>query len=271
MIRSSKELDNFQLLASDGEIGRVKGLYFDIGWHTRYFVVETGSWLDRRRVLIATSAVDHRLDQVRNVIPVRLTREQVRNSPSVDTTRPVSRGDESALYAYYGWPSYWSQGGPANIGGDIAPSPLDLTAPAGALGIGFGTVAGPLVTDSSPKTDKAADPDVSSDGVVHSTHEATGYSLEATDGSIGHVEDFLFEDTGWTIQFLVVDTRNWLPGRKVLISPDWIRQVVWGESRIVVDLSRDAVRASPEYDSARPFAADEAVRLHDHYRNSRKA
>jgi hypothetical protein len=270
MIRSSKELDNVQLLATDGEIGRVKGLYFDAGWHTRYFVVETGSWLDRRRVLIATSAVD-RLDHDRSVIPVRLTREQVRNSPPVDTTRAVSRGDETTLNAYYGWPSYWSQNGAANIGGDISPSPLDITAPAGALGQGFGTVGGPAVPDPAPATNTGPDDSTSGGGVVHSTHEATGYSIDATDGSIGHVEDFLFEDAGWTIQFLVVDTRNWLPGRKVLVSPDWIQQVVWGESRIVVDLSRDAVRSSPEYDPARPFAAEEAVRLHDHYKASRKA
>jgi hypothetical protein len=269
MIRSSKELDNFQLLATDGEIGRVKGLYFDATWNTRYFVVETGSWLASRRVLISTSAAD-KPKADKHVIPVRLTREQIRNSPPLDISRPVSRHDETTLNNYYGWAPYWDPSGTALLGGMVSPSALDTASPSGALGLGFGTVGGPLVPPPATDADVRADDAGPGDGVVHSTHEAIGYSIEATDGSIGHVEDFLFEDAEWTIQFLVVDTRNWLPGRKVLVAPAWIQGVVWGESRIVVDLSREAIKASPEYDASRPFAAEEAVRLHDYYKTARK-
>jgi hypothetical protein len=143
--------------------------------------------------------------------------------------------------------------------------------PASVLGQGFGTVGGPHVPDAGAETQGRRTGTESADTVVHSTHEATGYRIDATDGSIGHVDDFLFEDDGWTIQFLVVDTRNWLPDRKVLVAPAWIQGVLWGESRIVVDLSRDAIKSSPEYDSSRPFAAEEAAHLHDYYKSARKS
>ena len=268
MIRSSKEFDNFQLLATDGEIGHIKGLYFDANWSSRYFVVETGSWLERRRVLISTSAMG-KSEGDRNLIPVRLTREQVRNSPPLDTSRPVSRHDETALNTYYGWSPYWSQTGIASLGGVVHPSMVYADSPSGALGSGFGTVSGPTVPDpafGAGIRSEGAEPGV---GGVHSTHETIGYRIDATDGAVGHVEDFLFEDAGWSIQFLVVDARNWLHGRKVLVAPAWIQGVVWGEARIAVDLSRDPIKASPEYAPYRPYTAEEAVRLHDYYKTSR--
>jgi hypothetical protein len=186
----------------------------------------------------------------------------VRDSPAVDTSRPLSRHDETILNAYYGWRPYWSDAGIVNLGGIIPP--------AAVLGQGFGTVSGPGVPATGAETEGRRGGAESADTVVHSTHEATGYRIDASDGSIGHVDDFLFEDAGWTIQFLVVDTRNWLPGRKVLVAPAWIQSVLWGESRIAVDLSRDAIKSSPEYDAGRPFAAEEAVQLHNHYKLSRR-
>ena len=75
-----------------------------------------------------------------------------------------------------------------------------------------------------------------------------GYYVAATDGDLGHVADLLIDDASWTIRHLVVDTRNWLPGRKVLIGPDRLRSVDWIERTIALDLSRREIEASPAYD-----------------------
>ena len=54
-----------------------------------------------------------------------------------------------------------------------------------------------------------------------------GHHIQATDGEIGHVEDFIIDDETWAIRYLIVDTQNWWPGKKVLVSPQWIERVSW--------------------------------------------
>lgn len=75
----------------------------------------------------------------------------------------------------------------------------------------------------------------------------SGYEIQALDGEIGHVEDFVIDDETWAIRYLVVATRNWWPGKKVLVSPQWIERVSWSESKVFVNLSREAIKQSPEY------------------------
>ena len=100
---------------------------------------------------------------------------------------------------------------------------------------------------------------------LRSTNDVRDYHIQATDGEIGHVEDFVVEDETWEIRYLVVDTRNWLPGRKVLLSPEWIERVSWAESRVLVDVSREAVKNSPEFDPSKPVNIDYEGKLHDYY------
>lgn len=259
MIKSAKELKNHHLHASDGEVGRVKGLYFDNHWNTRYLIVETGTWLDSRQVLIATTALN-RAGADPHKLSVNLTRAQVRGSPPVDTGKPVSRHSESLLSSYYGWTPYWTDS-VLGASGALHPSPIDATPPS-ALGTGFGTAAGPSI-DPLPVLPETS---VEETWIVHSTHEATDYHIEATDGAIGHVEDFLFDDQTWNIRFLVVDTRNWLPGKKVLVAPEWIQDIRWNDSKTNVNLTRDAIKDAPEYDPGKPFEAEHAARLHEHHR-----
>ena len=245
MIRSAKDLENQSLHARDGEIGRIKGLYFDEqNWNIRYFVVETGSFFNSRKVLLSPLAMLG-TDWSGEGLNVDLTREQVRNSPQVDTQRPVARRSEIALNDYYGWPHYW---GGSTIG------------MAGAVPVT------PVPAKDKPRSDAAVDLGRSS---LRTTHEATGYDIEATDGSIGHTEDFLFDDHSWQICYLVVDTRNWWPGKKVLVSPLWISEILWEDGRVVVDLTRKAIKESPEYDPSVPLDAEYSDRLHGHYGKER--
>jgi hypothetical protein len=93
----------------------------------------------------------------------------------------------------------------------------------------------------------------------------TGYYIEANDGEIGHVQDFIVDDENWAIRYLLVDTKNWWPGKKVVVSPDWIERVSWSDSRVYVNESRDNVRHAPEYHPDEILNRDYESKLHRHY------
>ncbi len=100
---------------------------------------------------------------------------------------------------------------------------------------------------------------------LRSTKEVEGYYIRATDGEIGHVEDFVVDDEEWAIRYVVVDTRNWLPGRKVLVSPRWISHLSWPQKEVYVDLTRDETKSAPEWDPDAPLDRQYEMRLHEHY------
>jgi hypothetical protein len=108
-------------------------------------------------------------------------------------------------------------------------------------------------------------PSRSADIHLHSARNVIGYYVQAADDDVGHVEDFLVDDRTWAIRYIVADTRNWLPGRKVLLSPRWIKTVSWGDSRVYVDLLRAQVETAPQYDPDRPLGRDLESRLYEHY------
>jgi len=111
MLRSIKQLYGDKLGTSDGEIGHIKDFYFDDqNWAIRYLVVDTGSWLPGRLVLISPHAFGN-FHQDGDCLLVNLTRQQIENSPAIETHKPVSRQYEEEYFRYYGWPSYWTGGG----------------------------------------------------------------------------------------------------------------------------------------------------------------
>lgn len=244
MLRNIKDIFGHELRATDGPVGEIRDVYFDDhSWNVRYFVVKTGHWLNSRLVLISPE-VAKVPEWNRDILPVSLTKDQVKNSPDIDTAKPVSRQHESALRRYYGWPTYWGSAGVPDAGFTTAEAmPGARVNPGGEA------------RHAAP----AGEP------TLRSAHAVAGYSIEATDGGIGHVEDFLVDDQGWRIRYLVIDTRNWLPGRKVVVSPEWIREVSWDESRVFVDHTVDAIKRSPVYDPAKQFDAEYASKLHDYY------
>lgn len=188
MRRRAKELNNYKLGARDGEIGEVKEFYFDDqSWTIRYLVADTGGWLSGRQVLISPYALD-RANEEEKVIPVDLTRTQIEKSPSLATDRPVSRQYEWDYYSYYGWPAYW--GGPY------------------VWGMGAYPIRGRSEWSEVSRRAEGEDPH------LRSTKDVTGRDIQARDGEIGHVEDFVIDDETWAIRYLIVDTRNWWPGRR---------------------------------------------------------
>lgn len=219
------DMIGYAIRATDGDLGKVNEFYFDdITWTIRYMVVETGNWLSGRKVLISLVALGKPAWESRT-FSVNLTRAQVRNSPDIDAERPVYRQHEAELHEYYQWPLYWEGGYGGTFG--ITPFPL---------------YKDPLVQETSA-SERHDDPH------LRSTRHVTGYHIHATNGEIGHVEDFIIDDANWVLRFLVVDTGNWLPGRKVLISPEWIKDVNWATTSVYLNRSREAVKDSPEFDS----------------------
>lgn len=248
MLNNAKTMKGYQLEGLDGEIGKVREFYFDDHhWAVRYLVADTGNWLTGRQVLISPYAVSAVIPGQRH-IAVKLTKKQIEESPSLDSDKPVSRQFEGAFYGYYAWPSYWR--GPYMWGAYSYPY-MGLAYP----GIGH---AGEHSKESTPAED-AWDPH------LRSTHDVRNHRIQAKDGEIGHVEDFIIDDETWAIRYLVVDTRNWWPGKKVLISPRWIDRISWGESKVFVNLSRETVRQAPEYTEAALLTRDYETKLHHHY------
>jgi hypothetical protein len=231
--------------ATDGDIGQVDDLYFDDeSWTVRFLAVDTSRWLTGRKVLISPIAVRD-VDLARRRLVTDLTRAKVEGSPDIDTARPVARQHEEEWYHYFGYPYYWA--GPYRWGPAPRPSamaPADIPPP---------------VPRSRQSTGAADDPH------LRSVNEVTNYGIEATDGDLGHVEDFFVEQDSWAIRYLLVDPWNWWPGKHVLLATDWITDVNWAERTVRVELNKDAVRRSPVYDPGSwPDRAYES-RLHAHY------
>ena len=240
MLRSVKSFLGFSLLATDGDIGKVDDLLFnDDHWTTAYLVVNTGRWLSGRRVLLPPAALGSPSWKERT-FPVALKKEQVRNSPGVDLDQPVSRQYEIELHEHYGWMPYWLPGGSYSMG----------TVP----------LAHPL-----PEAPIEEEKEQKGDPHLRSVNEVTGYHIIATDGGIGHVKDFIVDDTRWTIRYLVVDTATWFLGRQVIISPNWIRSIDWGDDSVHIDFTKEEVKGSPEYDPSIPVNREYESRLYDYY------
>ena len=257
MLRDTKELEHYAIKATDGEIGQVKDFYFDDdGWVIRYLVVETGGWLSSRRVLISPVSVHHP-DWVRRTLEVSITREQVKNSPDIDTDRPVTRQHEAQYMGYYGYTNYW--GGAGMWGGGIYPYGMVP----GYAGYDIDPVERDRELQAYQKAERARhqndDPHLRSCNAVH------GYHIEASDGGIGHVAGYLVDERTWAIRYLVVDTSNWWMGHKVLIAPDWISGVHWPDKTVSIGLSRASVKASPVYDPNVEWGPQLDSSLYQHY------
>jgi hypothetical protein len=243
MLRNATHLKGFTIRATDGDLGTVDQLYFDDEtWAIRYLTVDTGGWLGGRQVLISPISVVQTKWTARR-LDVALTKKQVENSPGIDTHQPVSRQHEAAYFGYYGYPYYW--GGPYLWGPAIYPSGVAVSASAAAMADRIGQE--------------------SMDSHLRSTEAVTGYDIEAIDGEIGHLDGFVVDDEAWSIRYIEVATRNWWPGKKVLVSPAWIERVSWADSKVSVGLSREAIQNAPEYTESMPITREYENRLYFHY------
>jgi hypothetical protein len=183
-------------------------------------------------VLISPFSIE-KADWQAEEVQLSVTRQQVEESPSIDTAQPVSRQQEAAHFTYYGYPYYWHGTG---LWGPAA-YPIGFPAATAA------DIQGVRRQPTGPESDAQGDQH------LRSSREVIGYHLQAADGELGHVDDFLVDDRDWAIRYMVVDTSNWWLGKKVLVSPEWITEVSWLDRKVAVDLTRQSVKQAPEFDS----------------------
>jgi hypothetical protein len=242
MLWRAADLHGFDIKASDGAIGSVDDFLFsDDDWIVRWAVIDTGNWLPGRLVLLPPNRL-MLPDANSDGISVALTRKQVEDSPEIDRDPPVSRQQEMRIYSHYGWDPYWASisasaamGEPAMVPPVVEPRPMQ---PLGETG----------------------------DPTLHAVRDVTGYYIHAQDGDIGHVEDFLISTPDWVIRYLIVDTKNWWPGKHVLVAPQWASGISWSERAVTLEMTREQIEQAPEYDPDHIIDRPFEERLHEHYR-----
>jgi hypothetical protein len=242
MLRSLKTLEKYKVSATDGDVGSVANFLMDDAcWTVRYLVVDTGGLLGGREVLITPIAF-REVDYSARRFRLTISMAKVENSPSIDWDLPVSQQHERDYHRYYGYPNYWGYGGLWGMG----------AYPAAMASGGY-----------EPSRDRPGEPPA--DVHLRSAKDVTGYHIEATDGSIGHVKDFVVDDETWEVRYMVVATTNWWPGKSVLVSPKWATRISWADRTAYLGITRDAIRTSPEWSATYPVARAYEEQLNRHY------
>lgn len=239
MLDKARALLEYKLSSMNEEIGRLKEFYFDDRhWAIRYLQADTGAWLAGRQVLLTPHALNA-VSRERHRMVLGVTKRQIEDAPSLDPEQPISPQFEDAYYAFYGWPKYWH---------------------------------GPYTWGSSPQPERALRSDV--DGAerqpgwapqVRRTSEVNGAYVQTPDGEMGHVEDLIIDGDTWAIRYLIISAQNWWPGKRVLVSPQWIQRVTWERWEIFLGLTGDVIRQAPEYTDHLLVTREYETRLHGHY------
>lgn len=237
MFRSTKELTGYKILATDGECGTVKDFLFDDELNiVRYLAINTGGWLSGRQVLISPVAIDQP-DFDFHKLPTVLSKANIEESPAIETDYPVSRQCESALASFYNWPMYW------------------------------GSAAASVLNRHSMLTNAATQIEVQEgDPHLRSAKEVTGYQVQCMEGGLGHVEDLIVDTESWSLRYLIIDTKDWLPtSKKVIVAFDWLTHFTWEDRKAHVDLTQEQVKNAPHYDARLPVNRAYEIQLYDFY------
>jgi len=229
MLRSIKQLYGDRLGALDGEIGHVKDFYFDDqSWGVRYLVADTGNWLPGRQVLISPHTLGNAYLGGK-FLAVNLTRQQIEDSPPIESHKPVSRQYEEEYYRYYDWPNYWQGDGLWGMSG------LPV----------LGPTAKPLPDRSAPVIGPQPR---SGDAHLRSTQAVNGYHLHASDGIAGFICDFMMDDASWAIGQLIIKTGHRFTGKEIQIPADKVARISYEDSTAYVDLTRADLEQNLAYD-----------------------
>ena len=227
MIVSYKQLKQFSIHTTDAEVGGIRDVLFDDkSFIVRYLVADTNTWLplSRKVVISPISVANVNIDK--QMIDVSMSAQTLKDSPSIDEHKPVSREYEETLFRYFGYGYYWI--GPG-AWGDFS-HPTELASP-------------PVSAEKSEQTKTAKE------NHLRACAEISGYEVATTQDNVGHIFDFVFDTEGWLIQLLVVDTNNWLPGgKKLALIPSDITNIDWSSHQVAVSLSHHELMARPEVD-----------------------
>lgn len=254
MLHTLNDLTGFSINATDGKIGAVKDCYFDDKqWVIRYFIVETGTWLGNRKVLLSPISIKY-LNLEEKTIALSITMNQVKNSPQVDTHQPISQQYEIDYLSYYGYPAYW---GNAGFWGAYASPAM----------IASGSAASLLQRNDDLKI---ADTFVAAQSAPNDLHlrscnDTIQYQVQALDGELGHLHGLLVDEDTWAVRYFIVSTGNWWLGHQVLMAPSWIKEINWIDAKISVDMTRQQLKSAPIFDPGVPLSRQKELGIHRHY------
>ena len=232
MQRNLNSLLSSKLKGTDGEIGELIDFYFDDrSWTIRHLILKTGTWFSERDVLISPEAVLHTRWEP-GILPVRLTKDQMLKSPDIETDKPVGQQQEIEVYGHNLWQPYW--------GNNFYTTGLwDINAQAHSK--------------DQNEVNNANEKNERNDYTQHlrSSQGVTGFHIQASDGDIGHVIDFIFDDLTWQINHLAIDTHNWIGGKKILIPVLNIKEIQWGKSKVFVNEKVESIKDGLPFDSVK--------------------
>jgi hypothetical protein len=251
MLLAGSAFNGLVIDAEDGRIGGFSDMLFDDRtWKLRWMVLDTGNWPPGRKVLIHPSVLQVG-DFAQGKLSVRLTKQQVWDSPDIQQDQPVSRQMQDKIYGHYGWDPLWGGG---NYFGDVTG------------GLGWPMAPMPVYDEGGLlEADRAAPRFDDADPHLRSLSVVTGYHLQAADGPIGHIENFILESDNWGVRYLIADTRNWWPGQHVLLSPYAVNSIDWARREAVLDVSRAQVKGSPPWNPTDIINRIYEERLHGYY------
>jgi hypothetical protein len=239
MLIEAKTLKGYKIIGHDGDVGKVKEFYFDDQyWTVRYIIVDTGNWLADRQVLISLSALSS-LNKEAESITINLCKKQIKESPILTNDQHISRQFEIEYHEYYGLPLYWSDPSKHGI------NHIDLT--------------NYRQLKISTQEIKSRSPH------LRSSKNVSSYHIQAIDGEIGHIVDFIIDSETWAIRYLIINTHNWWAGKSVLVFPQWIDRVSCKELKVFINLSRESIKLSPEYSIESMITRDYETQLHRYY------
>lgn len=225
MLRSTNQLYGNKLGALDGLIGQVKDFYFDDqNWTIRYLVADTGTWLPGRQVLISPHSLEG-LEPGGDIVRMNLTKQQIENSPPIESHKPVSQQFEEEYYQYYGWPCYWQGEALWGVSGypssELPPTP-------------FPNISNAVI---GPQPEREIH--------LRSAQAVNGYLVQRGEENIGHVCDFMMDAQSWEIGQLMIKTGHRLSGKDVLIPAKQVERISYDESIVFVHLTGEAADKIP--------------------------
>lgn len=250
MLANTQELKGFEVVNEDEEVGKIEDYYFDKDyWVTRYIVVDTGNWLIERDVLISPESIEN-IDYGEGKIYLNISTDKIENSPPVLKDEPLLRTQEKDLADYFNWPYYWSAA---------------ETGKPGVSGLSPNNLIREITIQENMDQQN---PNINKEEVeagLRSINEMINYNIHAVDGEIGHIEKFILDDDNWLVRYLVVDKRDFLPGKKVVLAPEWITNIDWVREEVKYNLKKEEIKNAPEYDPEIPVSEVYEKKLYEHY------
>ncbi|QRR00830.1 PRC-barrel domain-containing protein [Dyadobacter sandarakinus] len=199
MERSFKSLTHYGLGAIDGEIGKICDVYVDgATWHICYWIVDTGTLLDQRKVMIAAHSVLG-IECRNKTFETSLSRNQIKDSPVIDTNKAESNQQEIISDHFR---NYWF------------------------LPIKHGVLL-----------DKEANRGISNIN-LRSLEVLLSCKIYGTDSYLGRVIDYILDTKYWKIDYLIIEIGGLFRSQKVLIPIKLINTINWTVLVININMAK---------------------------------